>query len=148
MFKFVRSIDGSYLQPQTVNAAAGTYEVGMALKYDAGVVKAATANDHVRFVCMENTKLTAAGALTVAPVTSGMIFEAPITAFSATTQKPGLSVTIHTDSLKVTATAATAMYASSGTSFAGVAIRTAAGVEIVDMLDAAAAGDKIHVMFN
>lgn len=148
MFKFVRSLDGSYLQPQAVTATAGTYHVGEALQLSAGNVSLASGNSRVRFVCMEDKTLTAAGELLAAPVTTGMIFEAPITAFSASTQKPGLSVTVHTDGLKVTATAATAMYASSGTSFSSVAMPTFVGAQVVDVCDAVAAGDKIHISFN
>lgn len=148
MFKLIRSIDGSYLQPQSVTAAAGTYKVGEALQLSSGNVSLASGNVRVRFVCMEDKTLASAGPLLVAPVTAGMIFEVPIAAYSATAHKPGLSVTIHTDGLQVTGTAATAMYASSGTTFSSVSIPTFVGAQVVDVCDAAAAGDKIQVSFN
>lgn len=150
MFKFVRSLDGSYLQPRTLNAAAGTYKVGMALKLDGGAAKAATGDTKAVLLCMENKTLSAAGDLIVADITPGMIFEAPISAYSASVQKPGASVTIHTDSLGVTATSVATPYASSTSASysTAVALPAATGARIYDMGGASAANDVIHVQFN
>lgn len=150
MFKFVRSLDGSYLQPRTVKAVAGTYKTGMALKIGNGVAAAASGNVKVTLIALENKTLDSEGELIVADVTHGMIFEAPISAFSASTQKVGASVTIHTDSLGVTATAAATLYAStaSGSYSSGSEIGAFSGACIYDMGGAAAAGDVIHIRFN
>ena len=133
MFKFVKSLDGAKGLPYIAKAAAGTYHVGTALYLDNGVAKVATGAAFVQYIAQENKTLSAEDELIVLPVTGGMIFEAPISAFSASTQKTGLTVTIHTDGEKVTASAPGSGSAANG------------GAYIYDTLGAAAAGDKILV---
>lgn len=133
MFKFSRALDGSVPTPRIITAGDGTYRIGTALYLTGGVAEIATGANVVAYISLENKTLAADGELMVYPVTPGMIFEAPISAYSSTTQKHGLTVTLHTDGEKVTATAP-----ASGASAGG-------GAFIFDMQSAAVAGDKILV---
>ena len=134
MFEFVKSLDCAVPQTSRHVAASGTYEIGMALKIASGKLTKASGTDVATHICAENAKLTADGEIVAFPVTPAMIFEVPISAYSATTQVAGLKVTLATDGKRVTATAA-----ENGSK---------AGAYIVDLQNAAAVGDKILVHLN
>ena len=134
MFNFKKSLDGSVMQLVKMPAAAGDYKVGEALTYSGGKLAAASGNAVVQYICADNAKLEAAGDIIVSPVTSDMIFNAKLTAFSAGTVVAGERLQISADGMGVTATAATES--------------SKAGAFIVDTCGAAAVGDTIEVRLD
>lgn len=134
MFEFVKSLDCAVPLTSKAAAAAGTYEIGMALKIASGKLTKASGTDVVTHICAQNVTLSAEGELVAYPVTGAMLFEVPTSAFSASTQVVGLKVTLATDGKRITATAAEG--------------GSKAGAYIVDTMSAAAAGDKMLVRLN
>lgn len=134
MFNFVKSLDGEVMQLERKQAAAGTYEVGMALTISDGKLVKATGNAVVHCVCAENTVLTADGLLTVFIVTPSMIFSVEITAFAAAVHTMGARAQISSDGMAITNVAATE--------------ESKSGAFIIDALGAKAAGDTCMVRLD
>lgn len=134
MFSVAKILGGRQNVPETLElpvTAGKTYTVGEALVVTSGALAQASGAAKVKYISMENYTAPATGArkLRCFRVTPDMLFEVPLSAYSATTLKVGATMTIGADGLTVTATAA------EGT-----------GAEIVDLGDAAKAGDKILVI--
>lgn len=130
MFKLIKIEGGRINVPETrkAMAAAGTYHPGMLLSIASGKLSPATGDVKAVAVCMQEMTLAADGELLVGNVYPDMVFEVPITAFSASVQVPGASVTF-SNGESVTATAATA----------------GNGAMVESVMNAAAAGDSILV---
>lgn len=111
-------------------AAGQTYTVGEALVVSGGVLAKAAGAVKAKYVAAETYTAPATGArkLRCYRITPDMIFEAPLSAYAASTLKVGATVTFGTDGLTLTATAA-----------------EAGGAEIVDLCNATKVGDKIAV---
>lgn len=107
-----------------------TYTVGEALVVTNGALAKASGGVVAKYVAAESYVAPSTGArkLRCYRITPDMLFEVPLTAFSASTVKVGARVTFGTDGLTLTATAA-----------------EAGGAEIADTCEAAKAGDKITV---
>ena len=107
-----------------------TYTVGEALVVTNGALAKASGGVAAKYIAAESYAAPSSGArkLRCYRITPDMLFEAPISAYSASTQKVGAKVTFGTDGLTLTATAA-----------------EAGGAEIVDLGNASQKGDKITV---
>lgn len=110
--------------------AGQTYTVGEALVVSGGALAKASGNVPAKYVAAETYTAPSTGArkLRCYRITPDMLFEAPLSAYSATTVKVGAKVTFGTDGLTLTATAA-----------------DAGGAEIVELCGASKEGDKITV---
>lgn len=134
MFAVAKIIGGRMNVPETLElpvTAGQTYKTGEALVVSGGALTKASGDVKATYIAKEDYVAPASGAkkLKCFRVMPDMLFEADISAFSATVQKVGAKVTFSTDGLSLTATAA-----------------ETAGAEIVDVAGAAKAGDKIYVV--
>jgi len=142
MFKLLKNDYGSNnvgeteLMPATNSVA---YKKHMALAISSGAMVIASGDVTATHICLEDKTGASGGTVLCYPISNGMIFETKLQGYSATTQKPGLSVTFHTDGLQITSTAAVMAAATTSTTLA------AKGAYIVDMCSASAAGDKVRV---
>lgn len=107
-----------------------TYTVGQALVVSSGALTGASGAVEAKYVAAETYTAPASGArkLRCYRITPDMVFEAAISAYSASAQKVGAKLQFATDGLTLTATAA-----------------ETGGAEIVDLNGAAKVGDKILV---
>lgn len=130
-FKITKILSGRTNQPETLvlPATSGeSFSAGEALVVSDGALTKASGDVSALYVALENLDSTSGkGTLACCRVTPDMLFEAPISAYSSSVQEMGAHVTIASDGLGVTATAASTNF----------------GAEIVDMNSAAAVGDKV-----
>lgn len=130
-FKTIKILSGRANVPETLILPAKSgesFSVGQALTISGGALSGASGDTDVFYISLENLdNATADAKLACCRVTPDMLFEVPVSAYSASVQKLGAHVTISSDGLEVTATAASSGF----------------GAEIVDLNSAAAAGDKI-----
>lgn len=135
------------LMPLTKDTAA---VCGMALYMDtaAHTLKKAGGDCTAEYIALEDRTAKAAGEkLLCYRVLPQMIFEVPLSSYSASVHAPGAAVQIHTDGLRLGTAAASGL--SAVTTAADSAYTTKvthkAGAVIVDMQGASAAGDKVLV---
>lgn len=133
MFAIVKILGGRQNVAETLElpcSGGKSYTVGEALVVTSGALTVASGAVKPTYIAAESYTAPSTGArkLKCYRVTPDMIFEVPISAYSASNQKVGASVQIGTDGLTLTATAA-----------------ETGGAEIVDLCGASKAGDKIQV---
>ncbi len=134
MFVITKILGGRQNVAETLElpcTAGQTYAVGEALVVSGGALAKASGDVKAKYVAAETYTAPSTGArkLRCYRITPDMLFEAELSAYSASTQKVGAKVTFGTDGLTLTATAA-----------------DAGGAEIVDLCNASKAGDKIVVI--
>lgn len=148
-FKFVKSSDGSFIEPTRMKAGDGTYAVGTALRIVSGVLEIASGNVKATHISLENKTLATDGELLVYPVTPGMIFEVPVEDIDATIHAVGKCAQFFTDGAQITDAAAGVEYVAATS---GGAVTTAGlshtGALIIDMRGAAADGDVVWVRLD
>lgn len=109
MFRIVKILNGRVNVPEPVKMPASTsanYAFGDALKLSSGVLAQCAATDKPEYIAMESA--SGVSALLVAPVSSDMVFEVPVTA-APTSLKVGNKVTVgvvssHADAVTATTT--------------------------------------------
>lgn len=137
MFEIAKILSGRQNVPETLEMptlGGEKYSVGEALVISSGAVTKAAGDVDVKYISMENYAAPSSGArkLKCFKVLPDQLYIVKTSAFSSSTQKPGLSVTISSDGLGVTATATSSSF----------------GAEIVDTNGAVASGDKIYVVLR
>lgn len=133
MFVIAKILGGRQNVAETLElpcTAGTTYTVGEALVVTNGALAKASGGVAAKYIAAETYTAPSTGArkLRCYRITPDMLFEAPLSAYSASTLKVGAKVTFGTDGLTLTATAA-----------------ETGGAEIVDLGTASKTGDKITV---
>ena len=147
MFQLIKIEYGRDNVPEPMSlpvAASKTITVGMALVIDSTThtLTPASGDCSVTHIALENKTTKAGDYLLCYAVYPQMIFEVPLSAYSASTQVLGAQLQIATTGNAITATAAsgTTLVSSSGT-----AVTTKFGAKIINTLGAKAVGDRVLV---
>lgn len=137
-FKLERQLAGQSNAPEMFielpygSSSSATFKAGTAVRLNSGVVTKCSGDVKGEFIVAQDVSVAAAtDKIKVYKVLPTMVFEVPLSAYSATYDKVGARVTFYSDGAKVTATAA-----------------TNDGAYIVDTKGAKAAGDKVLVMMG
>lgn len=129
-------------EPITMPATAGvTYKIGIALYIDTAThtLKVASGDKTASYIALEDKTAVAGDKLLCYRVLPQMLFEVPITQYSASTVVPGGRLQFSADGASLTATAA------SGYAVSNDVLTVSLGATVLDTMNAVGAGDRILV---